>query len=183
MTGVQTCALPISGVLGDSIIHRRKNGRLLVASGIALLTAPLACLGILPPAGAILVPLVFLALTYAAMTSYYGLVYSAIQDLVAPNQRGTTMAIYFMAMYMCGASFGPLLTGRLSDLLARRAAALAGSPVVSESFRAVGLQHAMLVIPVLSVALAIVLYMGSRVIVADMQRRQATFPVPVVAAD
>src|SRR2546430_9404478 len=37
-------------------------------------------------------------------SSYYGLVYSAIQDLVAPNQRGITMAIYFMAMYLCGAS-------------------------------------------------------------------------------
>ena len=31
----------------------------------------------------------------------------------------------------------------------------------------------MLVIPVLSVALAFVLYMGSRTIVADVQRRQA----------
>ncbi len=35
------------------------------------------------------------------------------------------MAIYFMAMYMCGASLGPLLTGKLIDVLAHRAAALA----------------------------------------------------------
>jgi len=78
-----------------------------------------------------------LALAYALLTTYYGLVYSAIQDLVAPNQRGATMAIYFMAMYMCGASFGPLLTGRLSDFLAHRAASLAGSATVNESFRAI----------------------------------------------
>jgi MFS family permease len=105
------------------------------------------------------------------LTSYYGLVYSAIQDLVAPHERGATMAIYFMAMYMCGASFGPLLTGRLSDLLAHRAAALAGSAIVAEQFRAVGLQQAMLIIPVLCVVLAVVLYFGSRSMIADVVRR------------
>ena len=109
---------------------------------------------------------------YAALTSYYGLVYSAIQDLVAPNQRGTTMAVYFLAMYLCGASFGPLLTGRLSDLLARRAATLAGSPAVTEVFRAVGLRQAMLEIPMLSVVLALILYLGSRSIIADVERRE-----------
>jgi MFS family permease len=95
-------------------------------------------------------------------------VYSAIQDIVSPNQRGAAMAIYFMAMYMCGASFGPLLTGKLSDVLAHRAAALAGSATVTETFRATGLQQAMLIIPVLCTALAFVLYMGSRTIIADM---------------
>jgi MFS family permease len=83
------------------------------------------------------------------------------------------MAIYFMAMYMCGASFGPLLTGRLSDFLAHRAAALAGSATVNESFRAIGLQQAMLIIPVLSVALAIVLYFGSRSMIADVPDRES----------
>jgi MFS family permease len=83
------------------------------------------------------------------------------------------MAIYFMAMYMCGASFGPLLTGKLSDVLAHRAAALAGSTVVTEAFRATGLQQAMLIIPVLCSALSVVLYMGSRTITADIRRREA----------
>ena len=113
------------------------------------------------------------AVTYASLTTYYGLVYSAIQDIVAPNQRASAMAIYFMAMYMCGASFGPLLTGKLSDVLAHRAAALAGSPSVTETFRAVGLQQAMLIIPVLCIALAFVLYMGSRTIIADMAKRES----------
>ncbi len=108
-------------------------------------------------------------------------VYSAIQDLVAPNQRGATMAIYFMAMYACGASFGPLLTGRLSDFLAHRAAQLAGSATVTEAFRAIGLQQAMLIIPVLSVVLAGVLYAGSRTIVTDIAARQPV--ASIVAAD
>ena len=163
----------LAGILGDSIVRRRKDGRLLVASIASLVAAPLACLAILQPAGALLAAVIFFALTYAALTSYYGLVYSAIQDLVAPNQRGTTMAVYFLAMYLCGASFGPLLTGRLSDLLARRAATLAGSASVTEAFRAVGLQQAMLEIPVLSVVLALVLYLGSRAMIADVARREA----------
>jgi MFS family permease len=114
----------------------------------------------------------FLALAYSALTTYYGLVYSAIQDIVAPNQRGAAMAIYFMAMYMCGASLGPLLTGKLSDVLAHRAAALAGSATVTETFRATGLQQAMLIIPVLCIALAFVLYMGSRTIITDIARQE-----------
>jgi MFS family permease len=173
----------LAGVLGDLIGNRRKNGRLLIASAISLTTAPFALLGILPGAWSIIVPAIFLALAYAAMTGYYGLVYSAIQDLVAPTQRGIAMAIYFLAMYMCGASFGPLLTGRLSDVLAHRAAGLAGSATVTEPFRAIGLQQAMLVIPALSVALAFVLYMGSRSIVSDIEGRQATARVLAPVSD
>jgi MFS family permease len=82
------------------------------------------------------------------------------------------MAIYFMAMYLLGASFGPVLTGKLSDILAHRAAAAAGSPVLSETFIATGLQQAMLIIPVLAAVLALVLYLGSRTIVADIARRE-----------
>ncbi len=171
----------IAGYLGDFIVHRRKDGRLLCAAVLALVAIPFACVGILQPAGSLYLAMAFLAVTYASLTTYYGLVYSAIQDIVAPNQRASAMAIYFMAMYMCGASFGPLFTGKLSDVLAHRAAALAGSSSVTETFRAVGLQQAMLVIPVLCVALAFVLYMGSRTIIVDMAKREAS--AHVVTAD
>jgi predicted MFS family arabinose efflux permease len=170
-----------AGYLGDSIAHRRKDGRLLSASVLALVAIPFACVGILQPAGSLYLAMALLAVTYASLTTYYGLVYSAIQDIVAPNQRGSAMAIYFMAMYMCGASFGPLFTGKLSDMLAHRAAALAGSASVTETFRAVGLQQAMLIIPVLCTALAIVLYMGSRTIIADIAKRESA--AHIVTAD
>jgi predicted MFS family arabinose efflux permease len=172
-----------AGYLGDSIVQRRKDGRMLCAAIAALMAAPLSCFAILRPAGSLVSAIAFLMLTYAALTTYYGFVYSAIQDIVAPNQRGTAMAIYFMAMYLCGASFGPILTGHLSDRLAQRAAALAGSPVVTESFRAVGLQQAMLIIPVLSTVLAGVLYMGARTIVSDIARREAIALDAAVGAD
>ncbi len=148
----------LAGYLGDSIVRRRGDGRLRFAALTALVAAPAAFLGVLQPAGSFLLAVTFLTLAYALLTSYYGFVYSAIQDFIAPTQRGTAMAVYFLAMYMCGASFGPLLTGRLSDLLARHAADHAGSVTVTEAYRAIGLQQAMLIIPVLSVVLAAVLY-------------------------
>src|SRR2546430_7985363 len=123
---------------------------MLCAAIAALMAVPLSCLGILQPPGSLLKGIIFLLLTYAVLTSYYGLVYSAIQDLVAPNQRGITMAIYFMAMYLCGASFGPLLTGRISDFLAHRAAVLAGSSVGPEIFPPDGLLTTM---PIISIFL------------------------------
>jgi hypothetical protein len=113
----------------------------------------------------------FMALAYCALCTYYGLVYSAIQDIVAPSMCATAMSIYFMARYLCGAGFGPLLVGRVSDLMARRAADAAGSAMLTDVFRAVGLQQAMLLMPVFSVLLGLVLYMGSRTIVADMDKR------------
>lgn len=172
-----------AGYVGDFIVQRRKDGRMLCAAIAALAAVPLSCLGILQPAGSLLGGIVFFLLAYAALTSYYGLVYSAIQDIVAPNRRGITMAIYFMAMYLCGASFGPLLTGRVSDLLAHRAAALAGSPVLTESFRAIGLQQAMLIIPIFSLVLAGVLYMGSRTIISDIARRETLAFEPALGSD
>jgi predicted MFS family arabinose efflux permease len=167
------CGGLLSGYLGDRILHVRKDGRLRCAAVMALITIPLACVGILQPRSALITAAIFLGLMYASLSSYYGFVYSAIQDVVPPNQRASAMAIYFMAMYMCGASFGPLLTGKLSDVLAHRAAALAGSASATETFRAIGLQQAMLIIPVLCIGLAFVLYMGSRTICADIAKRES----------
>ena len=51
------------------------------------------------------------------MFVYYSTVYSTIQDVIEPSLRGTAMALYFFAMYVFGASFGPVLTGFLSETL------------------------------------------------------------------
>jgi MFS family permease len=159
-----------AGWIGDHIIHSRQNGRMFTAAIFALVGAPFAYFG--AGASTITMAVILWAVAYGTLNTYYGLVYSSIQDVVAPAQRGGTMALYFMAMYLCGASFGPLLTGRLSDLFARRAADAAGSAVITAAAKAVGLQQAMLVIPVLSIALAFVLVMGSRTILSDIARRQ-----------
>jgi MFS family permease len=161
----------LAGRLGDRVIQKRENGRLLTAAVISAIGAPIGYLGI--GAGTAYTAIALIAAAYGTLNAYYGLVYSAIQDIVAPAMRGTAMAIYFLAMYLCGASFGPLLTGKLSDWMARRAADAAGAARITEAFKAVGLQQAMFIIPVLSLLLALVLYCGSRTIAADMRRRSA----------
>ena len=167
------CGGLFAGVWGDRIGVRRKDGRLLSAAVFAFIGAPAAYFGIVTPHGELLLATGLLTLSYATMNTYYGLVYSSIQDIVPPEKRGTTMALYFMLMYLCGASFGPYLTGHLSDVMAKRAAVAAGLVKVDEVARATGLQQAMIVIPVLSVALALVLWAGSRTVARDMERRDA----------
>lgn len=172
----------LAGKLGDAAAGTRRNGRLLLGAAFALATVPVAFLGIRQEGGFFWVALVLLGLAYAGCNTYYGFVYPSIQDIVPPAQRGTTMAVYFMAMYLLGASFGPLLTGKLSDWRAHVAADAAGSAVVSEKFRAIGLQEAMLIIPVLAVGLAFVLWMGSRTIQRDIERREARSKAAAVLA-
>jgi MFS family permease len=124
---------------------------------------------------------ILLALAYASCNTYYGLVYSSIQEIVPPALRASTMSIYFMFMYMCGASMGPLLTGRLSDWRAHVAAEQAGASVISAAHRAVGLQEAMLIIPVLGFFLALVLYAASLSIVGDLEKRESAYGTAVTA--
>jgi MFS family permease len=162
----------LGGQLGDLVASNARNARLWMAAIIALLGAPIMFYGVTRPAGFASAALVAIGLGYGAFNTYYAFVYASIQDIVPPNQRAFTMSVYFMAMYLCGASFGPLLTGRLSDFMARRAMHAAGAVSVA-GFRAVGLQNAMVIMPILSVALAIVLYLGSRTMNQDVERRDA----------
>ncbi len=152
-----------AGALGDRGADRAGNRlaarRLRLAATTALMAAPAAFAGTLVPAGAVAASVGLLMLAYGLLQTYYGLVYAAIQDIVPAHLRGTAMAAYYMAMYLCGASFGPLATGKLSDWLAGRAAA-AGSPL--EAARAAGLHRAMYSIPVLALALALVLWRAGK---------------------
>ncbi len=166
------CGGILAGYLGDRVVHWRMDGRLLFAAGLAAAGAPFAFLGIRQHAGSIFLTAGCLTVALAALNTYYGLVYSSIQDIVPPKQRGFAMSIYFMAMYLCGASFGPLLTGSLSDHFARRAMAVSHAVKMTEGFKAAGLQQAMLIIPVLSLLLGAVLYLGSRTITRDAQNCQ-----------
>jgi MFS family permease len=164
-------AVLTGGLIGDYAIRKRRDGRMLSAAGAALAAAPLALLSVMQPAGSWVAAIILMCASYGLLNVYYGTVYSALHDIVAPALRGTAMSIYFMAMYLCGASFGPVLTGRLSDLLARRAARMAGAATLTEAARATGLHQAMYVIPVLSLGLALVLYAGSRTVAQDMANR------------
>jgi len=167
--------------MADRLIRKRANGRMLAAAVLALIAVPFSYAGIVQPAGAAALCVAMLTVTFGVCNGYYGLVYASVQDIVLPAQRATAIAIYFFGMYILGASYGPVVTGRLSDIFARRAAEAAGSATVTETFRAVGLQQAMLVIPAISIVLAIVLWAGSRTIAKDMAHRERASS-PVAAA-
>jgi MFS family permease len=168
--------LLLGGFVGDFVRRTRSNGRLLVAALALLLSTPFMYLALNRAPGDLLGFGVFMALGGGLMFVYYSTVYSTIQDVIEPSLRGTAMAIYFFAMYVLGGSFGPVLTGFLSEGFTRSAAATAG--VVSftkdglEPFRAAGLHSAMYLVPVLGGTLALVLFAASFTVQKDMDTLQ-----------
>ena len=148
-----------AGYLGDRVVRDLGRRRLLLAAAAAALATIPAFAAITQPAGSVLTAVLLLMLAYGLWQTYYGLVYAAIQDIVPAQLRGTAMATYYLAMYLCGASFGPLVTGRLSDHFARAAANLGAAP---DAARAIGLHDAMYLIPACSVLLTVVLWAAGR---------------------
>lgn len=166
--------LLLGGYLGDAAVKRKKNGRLVVATLGLLLSGPFVYLALGRPPGEIAGFTILMGMGVAAMYVYYSTVYSAIQDVIEPSLRGTAMALYFFAMYVMGASFGPVGVGFLSDFSTKRAAMAAGvtdfTQKALEPFRAEGLHTAMYVIPILGVLLTLVLFAASRTITKDMKK-------------
>lgn len=170
--------LLVGGFLADSISRRRKDGRLLVGTIAIVISIPLLLLALGRPPRDIAGFVLLASLGCMSMYVYYSSVYATIHDVIKPSLRGTAMAIYFFAMYVLGASLGPLGTGFISDYFTKKAAAAAGLLAhggrALEPFRAEGLHSAMYMIPVLSVLLAIVLFAGSRTVARDMERRDSS---------
>jgi hypothetical protein len=103
------------------------------------------------------------------------------------------MALYFCAMYLLGASLGPLGTGVASDYFTMKAGAAAGvvgdrslgavlfdvlptivggakvsSPAALNPFRAEGLHRALYLVPMLASILSAVLFAASRSVTKDV---------------
>ena len=165
---VGAIGLLAGGWASDRLSRRRADGRLLLAAGTMMASVPCVFLALAQPPGSIVSFMIPMALGTTLSFVYYATVYAAIQDVVEPRLRGSAVAIYFFAMYVMGASMGTYVTGKLSDLLARRAMAEAGAPAMTEAFRAVGLHDAMYVIPALAFCCALVLFAASRTVGADM---------------
>lgn len=167
--------LLIGGAMADRLSLRRPDGRLIVGGTSILISAPLLLLALTMPAGATIAFAALAAGGCMAMYVYYSSVYATLHDVVEPSLRGTAMALYFFAMYVLGASFGPVVTGMVSDFFTRRAAAAAGvldaTRSALEPFRGLGLHSAMYAIPVLSMALTVVLFAATRTVGRDMERR------------
>ncbi len=161
------------GLAGDALARRRPDGRMIVPAAALLASAPAALLAALQSPGNIAAFMLFQGTALMLMYAYYGTVYSTIHDVIEPSLRGTAMAIYLLAMYVLGASLGPVLAGWASDRLALRAAAAAGALAaggpVPDRFRAVGLHQVMLFSPILALLLSAVLFRGARTLGRDVR--------------
>jgi MFS family permease len=157
--------------------------------------APFMFLALMQPRGSAWTFALLMGTGCGVMYAYYSTVYSSIHDVVEPSLRGTAMALYFFAMYVLGASLGPIGTGLASDYFTFQAASRAGAvaPLPFESivaaelrslvggpkgfdlaalepFRAEGLHTAMYIVPALAAVLAAVLFIASRTVSADVHR-------------
>jgi MFS family permease len=163
----------VGGIAADALYRQRKDGRLLVATVAIVICAPFMFASLLRPAGDVTGFALLMGTGVGVMYAYYSTVYSTIQDIVEPALRGTAMALYFGAMYLAGASLGPLGTGMISDYFTAQAANAAGitthTTATLEPFRAAGLHSAMYAIPILAVLLAVVLFAASRTVRKDIE--------------
>jgi MFS family permease len=161
--------LLIGGWAADRAGKRRANGRLLTG-GIALLcAAPCMWLANDVGRGEILKFAILMGTGVFLAYFYYTTVYAAIQDVVQPSLRSTAMAIFFCAMYLLGGSFGPVITGGLSDHFASGAMAAGATAAAS---RAVGLHSAMYLIPFCVLGVSVVLFFAAGTVGGDMAKLQ-----------
>jgi MFS family permease len=184
-----------AGALADRLYRRRVDGRLIVGTWSVVICVPFMFLALMRPAGDVAGFALFMGAGCGVMYGYYATVYSTLHDVVEPSLRGTAMALYFCAMYVLGASLGPVGTGLASDYFTFQAAAAAGAVqplpftvLISaelrslageakgfdlralEPFRAQGLHTAMFVVPILASVLAAVLFAASRTVTGDVER-------------
>jgi len=160
------------GWIADKVAARRRNGRLLVAACSMAIAAPGIFLALSRPPGSTATFMALMMLGSLTMYVYYPTVYAAIQDVIAPRLRGTAVAIYFCAMYLLGASLGPVGTGLLSDHFAHQAMLAAGARTMTEVYKASGLRSAMYAIPILAVIASLVLFAAASTVEKDIDKQR-----------
>ena len=199
--------LTAGGILADRLHAKRVDGRLIVGTAAIALSSPLMFFGLARSRGDVVGFALLMGAGSGVMFAYYSTVYSTIHDVMEPSLRGTAMALYFFAMYVLGASFGPVGTGLASDYFTFQAASAAGAvaplpfgaimmaelrSLVGESkgfdlralepFRAQGLHTAMYVVPLLAAVLAFVLLAASRTVKNDVSKLQSWMREPAGTA-
>ena len=162
--------LLLGGWLGDRLRVVLPAARVLLPAIGLLIAMPCVVIALQQPKGGVVAFMLLMGSSTALSYVYYSTVYSAIQDVVPPNLRGTAVSIYFFAMYVLGASFGSTIMGALSDYFAHQAMLAAGASEMAAAFRASGLHNAMYVIPALMLLCSGSLFGAARTIHEDMKR-------------
>lgn len=168
--------LLFGGMWADRLSKRSPSGRMVLSGGMFLVAAPLTYFALQRPPGDVMGFAILMGLGVAAMYVYYSSTYSTIQELVEPSLRGIAMATYFCAMYLLGASLGPVAMGKLSDHFMLAAASAAGVTATAgaavEPFKGVGLHQAMYVVPIINAVLCLCMFMAARTVPRDIKKVQ-----------
>lgn len=167
--------LLLGGWVADKLHRHFKTGRLMLGS-FGVLLASIATYIALRYGGTPQFFTLTFAIGWLCSYTYYTCVYPALQDVVQPQLRGTTMALYFAAMYLLGGAFGPVVVGGLSDYFANQAMIESGAAAMSEQFKAVGLHDAMYLVPLSLFLTSIPLFIASLTFVKDLANLKNTKP-------
>ncbi len=171
-TGV--VGLAFGGAIIDAVHARVRSGRLLAGSACMLAAVPLLWLGLNQPAGAVVASTALLAGGWLLGFIYYVSVYPSVQEVVDPRLRGTAMSVYFLFQYLLGAGFGSISAGALSDWYAQRALQMHGGGVMTEAFRAIGLQASLsALVPMALLITAVALWFAAKRFEADVAKVRA----------
>lgn len=139
-----------AGALTDRLMRKRRDAAVVVSLVCAVVAIPamLVALRCSPDERSLMIGAFVVAqvLTFPLISMQQ----TIIQEVVEPSLRGTAVAIHSLAGSILGAAVGPLVTGAISDSLARRAANVGSGPVpveVLEPFRPEALRQAMFIVP------------------------------------
>jgi MFS transporter, Spinster family, sphingosine-1-phosphate transporter len=143
------------GMLADWLGKRDARWRLgIPAVGLAL-SAPVSLIAFLVPNRTVSV--ICLALTYLTGLMYFAPTFAAAQSLVPDRVRATASGVLLFCLTLVGASLGPYLIGRLSDILA-------------PSYGVLSLRYAMSVLPLTMIWSAAHFLLAARALPNDLVR-------------
>lgn len=154
--------LVVGGIFSDRAHQRLAGGRLVFGAISLFISSIFIGIALYLGHDSLTAVVILLSMGWLASYNYYTTVYPAIQDVVQPNLRATAVAVYFACMYILGGAFGPVVVGALSDHFSNAAMLASGSEIMLEQFKAIGLHHALYVIPVALFITAIFLFFASR---------------------
>lgn len=138
----------LCGMLSDRMCRNRPDRKFMLSIGYCLGSCLLLSLAFALPFGPAQLVMICLGMLIAAGTS--GPAGAMVANLTHYSVHGTAFATLTLANNLLGLATGPLLTGKVSDLI--------------------GLDHAFQLVPLVSIAAAAVFFYGKRHYLNDMAR-------------
>ncbi|MDO8449442.1 MAG: MFS transporter [Rhodoferax sp.] len=159
------------GWLADVLQQRWRPGRLGLTTLASVAGAVLTLIALCLPSTRVEWFVVLFAIGWLATYLFPVCAYPALQEVVAPRQRGVAMAVHLAVGNVVGGGCGVVLVGVLSDRVALASAQAAGQ-ALDEYHRGVGLATGMLLIPAAMALMALATWQATRHFDADRQRAQ-----------